>query len=371
MSALRNQHGTALVAALGIAMILLPLGALVTLQCRTDLSIQHNLRSDIESFYVAEAGLAHAVAEIPPGQTFDQLLAGPDRIKGTPDDGVFPFTEGAPAAFPYPPYRYDVQAVPTGTNMLNIISHASGVNGSAKIVETLVMRSPLPFTPAALYAETANTNLSLGGSFRLSGIDHQAVFPPVVQPQPRVDLPAVSTPRSEAEAALRAELSSAAPGQISGVGDAPSVRTAQRLDLDTYTKSVASAPTAIVHAAGTINDATWGTTGAPQLSIVAGDLQVSGRLTGSGVLIVRGALQVTGAVEFAGVVLALGAVLLEPSSNVTVVGTLWQAASQDERLELSGSGIIAYSSSALSDVDRVFPGLLPHAVVVAGWHEDL
>jgi hypothetical protein len=98
---------------------------------------------------------------------------------------------------------------------------------------------------------------------------------------------------------------------------------------------------------------------------------VSGRLTGSGILLVRGALQVTGAVEFAGVVLAQGAVLLDPSSSVTVVGTLWQAASQDERLELRGSGIIAYSSSALADVDRVFPGLLPHAVVVAGWGEDL
>jgi len=371
MSALRNQHGTALVAALGIAMILLPLGALVTLQCRTDLSIQHNLRSDIESFYVAEAGLAHAVAEIPPGQSFDQLLAGPDRIKGTADDGVFPFTEGAPTAFPSPPYRYDVQAVPQGASMLNIISRASGVNGSAKVVETLVMRSPLPFTPAALYAETANTSLSLGGSFQLSGIDHQAVFPPVVQPQPRAELPAVSTPRSEAEPALREQLSSAAPGQIAGAGDDPSVGTAQRLDLDTYMKSVSNAPAAIVHAAGAINDATWGTTGAPQLSIVAGDLQVSGRLTGSGVLMVSGALQVTGTIEFAGVLLAQGAVLLEPSSSVTVVGTLWQAASQDERLELRGSGIIAYSSSALADLDHVFPGLLPHAVVVAGWREDL
>lgn len=371
MTALRNQHGTALVAALGIAMILLPVGALVTLQCRTDISIQHNLRSDIESFYVAEAGLAHAVAEIPPGQSFDQILAGPDRIRGTADDGVFPFTEGAPAAFPYPPYRYDVQAVLKGPNMLNIISHASGMNGSAKVVETLVMRSPLPFTPSALYAETANTNLSLGGSFRLSGIDHQALFPPLVQPPPSAEIPALSTPRAEAEPALRTELSSAAPGQITGMGAAPSVGTVQRLDLDTYATSVANTPAAIVHAAGSVNDATWGTTGAPQLSIVAGDLQVSGRLTGSGVLIVKGALQVAGALEFAGVVLVQGAVLFEPSSSITVVGTLWQAASQDERLELRGGGVIAYSSSALSDLDGAFPGLLPHAVVVAGWREDL
>ena len=372
MTALRNQHGTALVAALGIAMILLPLGALVTLQCRTDLSIQHNLRSDIESFYVAEAGLAHAVAEIPPGQSFDLILLGPDGIKGTADDGVFPFAVGGgTAAFPYPPYRYDVQAVATGSNMLNIISRASGVNGSAKVVETLVMRSPLPFTPAALYAETANPNLNLSSSFQLSGLDHQAVFPPVAQPQPSAALPAISTPRPDAELALRNELSGTASGQITGAGDAPSVSTAQQLDLDTYAKSVASTPTAAVHAAGSIDNATWGTTGAPQLSIVAGDLQVTGRLTGCGVLIVKGALQVAGTVEFAGVVLVQGAALFEPASSVTVVGTLWQAASQDERLELRGSGIIAYSSNALSDLDRAFPGLLPHAVAVTGWREDL
>jgi hypothetical protein len=370
MSALRNQHGTALVAALGIAMILLPIGALVALQCRTDLGIQHNLRSDIESFYVAEAGLAHAVADIPPGQSFDQLLAGPDGITGTADDGVFPFAEGAPAAFPYAPYRYDVQAVLQGS-MLNIISRASGLNGSTKVVEALVMRSPLPFTPAALYVETAAATLRLGDGFRLSGIDHQAVFPPVVQPQPRADLPAVSTPQPAAEPALREALSSAAPGQIAGVGDAPSVKTVQRLDLDTYTQNAASAPRAIVHAAGTIDAATWGTTDAPQLSIVAGDLQVSGRLAGSGVLIVKGTLQVGGAVEFAGAVLVQGAVLFDPSSSVTVVGTLWQAASLDERLDLRGSGVIAYSSGALLDFDRAFPGLLPHAAVVAGWREDV
>jgi len=371
MNALRNQHGTALVAALGIAMILLPLGAMVTLQCRTDLTIQHNLRSDIESFYVAEAGLAHAIAEIPPGQSFDQILAGPDQIKGTADDGVFPFGEGAPAAFPCPPYRYDVQALPNGPNILNLVSHATGVNGSTKLVEALVTRSPFPFTPAALYAETTNTNLTLGGTFRLSGIDHQAVFPPVVELQPSSAIPALSTPRPEAEAALRTELSGAAPGQIAGTGGAPSVATVQRLDLDTYANNVASVPMATAYAAGSVGNSTWGTTGAPQLSIVAGDLQVSGHLAGSGMLVVKGTLQVAGAVDFAGVILVQGAVLFDPSSIVTVVGTLWQAASQDERLELGGSGVIAYSHSALAGLDRAFPGLLPHAAMVAGWREDL
>lgn len=371
MTALRNQRGTALVAALGIAMILLPLGALVALQCRTDLSIQHNLRSDIEAFYVAEAGLAHAIADIPPGQSFDQLLAGPDHLKGTADDGAFPFVGGPPSAFPYPPFRYDVQVVPNGSNMLRIVSRASGANGSTKVVDALVTRSPLPFTPAALYAETTNTNVALGDGFRLSGIDHQAIFPPVPDIAPAAPLPALSTSRVDAEPLLRAALSGAAPGQISGALAAPSVATVPPLGLGTYASSVANSPTATTYTAASADGAQWGTRQAPQLSIVAGNLDVAGQLTGSGVLLVRGTLHVTGVVEFSGVVLVQGAVLFDPSSTVSVVGTLWQAASQDERLELRGNGIVAYSSSALSDLEHAFPALLPHAVLVAGWQEEL
>ena len=371
MTALGNQRGTALVAALSISMILLPLGALVALQCRTDLSIQHNLRSDIETFYIAEAGLAHAVAEIPPGSSFEQLLAGPDHITGTGDDGTFPFVEGPPAAFPSPPFRYDVRVEPNGGTMLRIVSRASGANGSAKVVETLVTRSPLPFTPAALYAETTSTNVSLGGNFRLSGIDHQVGFPPVPQTNPTAPVPALSTPRADAELPLRTDLSGAAPGQVSGAGAAPSVATVARLDVGSYASSLANAPAATVHSAAPVDDATWGTRQSPQLSIVAGDLHVSGRLTGSGVLVVKGSFQVDGTVEFSGLVVVLGAIVFDSTSTVTLLGTLWQAASQDERLELRGSGAVAYSSDALSDPDRTFPGLLPHGIVVAGWQEEL
>ncbi|HVO24994.1 MAG TPA: hypothetical protein VMW56_15335 [Candidatus Margulisiibacteriota bacterium] len=369
MTALRNQRGTALVAALSIAMILLPLGALVALQARTDLSIQLNLRNEIETFYVADAGVAHAVAEIPPGQSFEQMLVGPDHLTGTSDDGTFPFVDGAPAAFPQSPFRYDVQVVASGDSMLRIVSRASGANGSKKVVEALVTRSPLPFTPAALYTETASPILTLGAGFRLSGIDHQAVLPPVPQAQPTVPLPALSTAHAGAAAALRTALSGAAPEQMAGA--APSVSTISPLDVGSYVNSIASVPTATARPAVPADGATWGTHDAPQLSVVAGDLRVPGRLTGSGVLVVRGSLDVAGTLEFSGLILVQGAIVVEPASTLTLAGALWQAANQDERLHLDGTGMVAYSSSALAEVDRAFPGLLPHAAVLAGWQEDL
>jgi hypothetical protein len=372
MTALRNQRGTALVAVLSLSMILLPLGALVVLQCRTDLSIQHNLRSDIEAFYVAEAGLAHAVAEILPGQSFDRLLAGPDGITGTRDDGVFPFAGGTPAPFPYAPFRYNVQLVLNGNGTLRIISNASGQNGSAKVLETLVVRSPAPFTPAAVYAETATASIDLGAAgFRLSGRDHQVSFPPAPAPAPAAPLPALSTPRADLEPVLRGKLLGTAAGQISGAGAQPSVATAPQLNVTNYANAIADAPAASSRSATSVDAGQFGTRSAPELSIVNGDLSVPGRLTGSGILIVRGALRVAGSVEFSGLVLALGAVQFEPSSSVTVVGTLWQGPSQDERLELRGNGAVVYSSTALAAVDRTFPGLLPHAAVVAGWQEPL
>src|SRR5262245_46040506 len=95
-----REDGMALIATLAIGMILLPLGAFVLWQCRTDLAIQHNQRAEIEAFYVAEAGLEHALAEIRPAASFAPLLRGPDRVAGTNDDGGFPFAEGHPADFP-------------------------------------------------------------------------------------------------------------------------------------------------------------------------------------------------------------------------------------------------------------------------------
>jgi hypothetical protein len=354
-------------------MILLPLGAFVVLQCRTDSAIQRNLRGDIETFYVAEAGLEHAVAEILPGQSLDHLLTGPDGVSGTSDDGVFPFAQGPPSHFPHAPFRYDVRVVPGQNGMIRVVSRGIGGDGAAKVLEALVTRAPRPFTPAALYAEADIANFDTGSAaFRVSGDDHEVTYPPEPAAAGTPSIPALGTARAGADLLLRRRLSRAAADQLSGAGGTPSVAATPRLDLHTAANSFASAPQAVSFPAITISeDGRWGTEAAPQLSVVRGDLDVRGRLTGSGALVVDGTLRITGTLEFSGIVLAMGAVLLDPSSNATVIGTLWQAASQDERCQLHGGGAIVYSSRALAGFDRVFPGILPRAVVVAGWQEQL
>ena len=366
-----NERGSALVAVLGLTMLLLPLGAFVVLQCRTDFMIQRNLRGEIEAFQVAEAGLEHALSEIAPGGAFDGVLAGPDGIAGNGDDGVFPFTEGWPAEFPQAPFRYDVRVTASGLGGMRLTSYGSGAGGSSKNLEALVVRSPLPYTPAALYVETALTNVELGaGGFEISGFDHRSVDQQAVAGDATAPLPALSSPSAEWEGLLRQRLSTSVAGLLTGNGGAPSIATAPALDLQPYAARVINR-TEATRVSGAPAPSLLGTTEAPQLSVISGDLDVVNQLSGSGVLVVDGALHVSGTFDFSGLVLALGAIVFEPSSTVEVVGAVWRAASQDERLGLQGRGAIVYGSAALAQADRAFPGVLPHAAVATGWHEPL
>ena len=366
-----NNRGTALMATLIIIMILLPLGAYVVLQCRTDLMIGRNFRAEIEAFYTAEAGLEHALAEIDPGQSFDDLLAGPDRISGTADDGSFPFREGPPGAFPFPPLGYDVRVIPAGQNVLSIVSCGTGRYGATKVVAALVARSRLPFTPAALYAQSDIRRLDLsGGQLLLSGVDHPISDSPASPAATAVPVPGLASPDADAEQDLRRQLPEVLARRLVGLGGAPSIATNPAVNVQTYADQFA-AHLACVHLSALDETAELGEPETPQMSVVEGDANISGWLRGSGVLVVRGTLHITGILDFTGLVIALNGILFEPSANVTIKGALWQGRTMDDRLQLRSSGAIMYSSRALAAADTAFPGILPHAAVVSGWEEEL
>jgi hypothetical protein len=366
-----TERGAALVATLIMIMILLPLGAYLALQCRTDLMIERNFRAESEAFYTAEAGLEHAIAEIDPGQSFDPVLAGPDRITGTADDGSFPFREGLPADFPASPLRYDVRVTPAGGNLLTIVSRGIGRYGATKVVAALVARSPLPFTPAALYAQADGRQLDLGeGQLLLSGLDHLINDPPASPTGTAPAVPALASPDADAEQYLRRQLPQVLAQRLVGLGDAPSIATSLAINVQAYADQFAAQPTC-VHMSAPGDTAVLGTPGAPQVSVIDGDASISKQLSGNGVLVVRGTLYIAGTFEFSGLVIALNGILFEPSGNVTITGALWQGPAMDDRLQLLSSGAVVYSSRALAAADTAFPGILPHAAIVSGWEEQL
>ncbi|MBI3785339.1 MAG: hypothetical protein HY270_18255 [Deltaproteobacteria bacterium] len=130
MSRLSSQRGAALVAALSIAIILLPVGGWMLMQTRGDFLVSRNLRGEMEALYVADAGVAHAVAQIEADGSFTRLLA-------VRNSGVSPFAS-APAAFPESPFRYDVVVAPAAAGTLRILSTGYGRNGANKRVEALL-----------------------------------------------------------------------------------------------------------------------------------------------------------------------------------------------------------------------------------------
>jgi hypothetical protein len=368
-----NQRGTALVSTLGVAMILLPLGAFVVLQCRMDVFIQRNMRAEIEAFYVADAGLEHAVAEISPAQSFDDLLVGPDGIAATGDDGVFPFAEGAPPDFPFAPFRYAVRVSKGADGVLHLVSQGSGLHGATKVVEALLTRSPQVFTPAGLYAEGDATNLDMGSAgFLLSGFDHRSTDLLETATGTAAAVPALGSAEVNTATVLGQRLASAAAQRLLGAGGTPSLATTPALDVAAYAARVDGRSERVRLSAATLTGpVVLGTASAPQISIVDGDVDISSPLTGNGILVIQGALHVTGTIVFSGLVLAMGSVVFEAASSVTVMGALWRGAAGPERVDLLGSGGIVYSSAALAGVDAAFPGLLPHAAVLAGWQEQL
>ncbi len=367
-----NERGTALIATLAVIMILLPLGAYVVLQCRTDLMIERNFNAELETFYTAEAGLEHAVGEIRPGQSFEDLLAGPDRIRGTADDGVFPFDEGGPAAFPYPPLAYAVHVLPAGDNLVSVVSQASGRAGSTKTVTALVKRSPLAFTPAALYARSSVPHAQFDGRTLLSGLDHQSGDPPALATGAAPAVAAVASSDSEAEAELRAKLPDSVNRELVGAGGTPSIVTVPAFDLESLVAHSAAQPASVSFADLRVPSAlVLGTPRTPQISVVHGSLDVAGSLTGNGMLIVEGGLYVSGNLEFSGLIISMNDLAFEPTSSMMVSGALWHGGNEGSRLELLGEGAVVYSSRALTALDNLFPALLPHAAVVAGWQEQL
>lgn len=371
MTSATNERGTALVATLGLAAILLPLGAFVVMQCRTDLLIQHNLRAELEAFYVAEAGLEHAVAEIAPGTSFDSILVGLDHVAGTVDDGEFPFAGGPPDPFPHAPFRYEVHVARIDSGAVRVSSHGTGVNAAEKVVSAVVARSPLAFTPAALYVDDGAAMLDLGhAGFLVSGFDHELTDPPDAPRGAAAAVPALGTARADDEATVRRRLSNANAQQLVGAGGAPSLAVSSPVDLPAYTAAIRNRPESVrvsAVAPGTV----LGTPTVPQLSVAGGDLEVSDDLSGNGVLLVQGTLHVRETFAFTGVVIALGGIVFEPASRVTIAGAFWRGSSQDPRLELRGRGAIVYSSVVLAAIESAYPGLLPHAAVVTGWQEQL
>jgi hypothetical protein len=135
---LDERRGAALVSVMVLAAVLVPIGAWVALQARIDGALARNLRADLHAFYVADAGMSHALSVVSRAPSAAVALAGPDGLAGTTDDGGILGVPADHVTFPKAPYGYAVGAQAAGTDGIRLQSVGLGWDGATRQLEALV-----------------------------------------------------------------------------------------------------------------------------------------------------------------------------------------------------------------------------------------
>ncbi len=324
---------------LTILALLLPLSAHTVFQAHIDLLIARNFRDQTDAMYVAEAGLEHALAAVGEIGTLPVLLHGPDQIAASADDGDFPVplpSDGLGSS-----RNYVVRVAKLSDTRAQITSVGNGNNGASRAVAALLQASDTPFTPATLFLAGDPRPITINSAdLDISGQDSSSSSPVA---------------------------SWAFGGNAASSEPAPASTLATHLDVNAIGAQL-SASAIAVHVAPGPAPEILGVAGAPQLTIVDGDLTISATTSGAGLLLVRGALQISGTLRFDGLVIVIGALESSGDGEISLSGALWQATGSDRTL-LTGRGFIHYSSAALSLADSAAPGVLPHALRVLGRYE--
>lgn len=345
----RAQSGHALVSVLIVLAALTPLGAFAVMQARLDALVQHHVGRAAAAFAAAESGLAHARAEMRLDPSFDRLAHGPDRQPDTSDDATFPYL--GTAAVPIDPeYRYDLRVDQVSETRIDVISTATGREGSKHVLGLTVVRERA-LLPAALATAATQVTFDPGTGFRLNGSDQAGRDPA---------LPGLGVAADDTAALLRATVATDAGLRIAGAGATPSIQAAPVVSIDEIAAKLTARRTLDVgpHLAAAIGSG---------VAVSGGSLDVDWS-SGDGVLIVGGNLRVSGELVFSGLVIVLGDVLFESESIVRIEGGLLQGRGH-RVLALLGQGAVNYDSAAIERIDAAFPGLLPHRSRVVGWRD--
>lgn len=343
--AIDGERGVALLATLVLVLALIPVAAAVTIQTQLDGLMQRNHLGSVEAFYAADAGLAHAHAEIPPMASLRSLLDGPDGIPGSTDDGLFPFR-----AMPPSELSYNVRIGPHGSNEVRLRSTGRGRHGAVRELELIVKPSDTPFTPAALYVEAPDLALDLRNpEFSISGeLEDES--------------------RGRAGMAALAVTSAAAAAGARAVDGAPDVFTTAALNLDPYAHALRARVDAIIHSPESA-PARLGTAAAPQLTIIDGNWRAAGDISAFGIVVVRGDMEIDGRVHCGGLVVVEGDLRLGDAGELRIEGAVWIHGSATARIELRGAGFVRYEASNLARTAAALEGALLHSPEIVGWRE--
>jgi len=409
----RGESGNAIVIALLILFILTSMGVAYVAVTKGDKQIAGNQMTSAQAFAYAEAGISEALLRMsdptvgPPvyfGQTVGSYTPGwgkyivkdpggsglDPQYNATTSDGLdndldaavdessehYPETGSrqyylplsSQLDYPYVKVRYKLNSSnqlllfgdhdndPTTAARENttrgvpeLIVTAQGRRGlGQKEVTVEAVKFPLPPVPGSVYTE-GNMNFA-GNSFYIDGHDHDYTAP-YDTVSGAATLPGIATPNSPT--AIANNLTNQQIDNVEGSGADPSVQSSP-VNLDLPALAAAWTQMADVTYTGDQNNPSttdWGTTSDLKIVHIAGDLDVSGTSTGSGVLVIDGDFRMGGSFNYNGIIIVLGDLDIVGGGNAKqVVGGMMVQGTLTGTTNVNGNVKMLYSSAMINQL---------------------
>ena len=375
---LRNEEGVALVTSLLVLVLLALMAPVIMTTTTNDIKRTESFKESRMAFYIAEAGVEQAKANIK-ASNYDSILAGPDgNTATTTDNGTFTITGGSIAAISG--NQYTQVSFNGGTYSVRFYDNDDGdsdythdVDGlgyiysigvyknSTKVIRALVKKkniNPASLPAAVTLVGPAATITAQGSGFLVDG--NGTTTTGVSDPNCG-NKDAVATEASAAHTSVT--LGGNADSKIVGVsGDTPDIINNET--TFTYVKALALyntiKPLATNLGVTSQTGGTLGTAASPQLSYVSGDLSLKGNVSGVGILIVDGNLDMQGTINFQGLILigicptCMGQ--LVGTGSATVYGGMVMGNTLDTAAKFTGSANIMYSCQGLNNAGGSLKG---------------
>ncbi|HEX9252798.1 MAG TPA: hypothetical protein VF870_11190 [Ignavibacteriaceae bacterium] len=246
---------------------------------------------------------------------------------------------------------YDIYITGPDT-ALNIRSVAHFMNVTH---ETIVKakRDPIKFptAPGALYVSTsAMSNVMMTGNFTVSGFNHDKNGTLVSTTNNTV--PGVVVDNNADSIAIVSILKKNTANNITGKGGGtPNVAVMpQGSDWAAISNDIAFSADKTI-GSGIYNTGEFGTCSNPQITLVNGDVEFNGSLTGAGILVVNGDLTITGTFKWKGLIIAYkeSAITTKLNGTGTVIGSLIVSGNSVDMNISNGTFEALYSPEALNN----------------------
>jgi hypothetical protein len=315
-----RRRGSALLAAVTLLAVAAALTAALAEMATSEAWIAGRRRLAAEARAAADGCVARLVASVPPGWDLAPMLAGPDGIAGTADDG----TLATPPAC-------SARATAAGARVLLAVTGSAG--GGRHAVDALVGREATPGVAALVW--TAAVPGAVAGTVALDGVDAGDPTAPAWS--------ALAAPA--APDALDAWLAGEA-GHVVPSADTAGPSWAPAPPLAVLGARVRGGPHGGAELLGPVPPA------APAVALVDGDLVLAAPVHGAGLLHVAGTLDIQGRLDFTGVVVAEQGLRVRGGATLAVRGAVWLGApAAGQPLAVDGLVSVARDGGALEAAD--------------------